>query len=319
MINIFKSKNPFVLGFILLISLSLWIQTFLGEASLLVNSSSMPLYEVFIQLVPSIYIQLSLALLLFVLQILYLQSFSNNFKILEENFFLHLLIFSLIVNSITSLQQLYPIYISSLLFMMAINKIFQSLNTDNAISNYFEASLLISLSSLFYFNVIFYLPIVWIGLFIIRPIIWREWLISIIGAFLPYIFVSSYYFVFVDPEYRWFLELFETINFGYSKISLNLTVYLIVGFSVLITFLQLLKRKNLSVSNRKIKVLFIWIIAITFIIFFFVDNNALQLIYIYAFVSTFFITNYLTTVKRNWFASLILLTFIGINVFEQFF
>ena len=279
----------------------------------------MPLYKALIELVPNIYIQLSLSLLLFILQILYLQNFSNNFKILEENFFLHLLIFSLIVNSISSLQHLYPIYISSLLFMMAINKILQSLNTDNAITNYFEASLLISLSSLFYFNVIFYLPIVWIGLFIIRPIIWREWLISIIGAFLPYIFVSSYYFVFVDPQYRWFLELLETINFGYSKISINLTVYLIVGFSVLITILQLLKRKSLSVSNRKIKVLFIWIIAITFIIFFFLDNSALQLIYIFAFVSTFFITNYLTAIKRKWFASLILLTFIGINVYEQFF
>ena len=82
MINIFKSKNPFILGFIILISLSLWIQTFLEQASLLVNSAPMPLYKILIQLVPDIYIQLSLALLLFVLQILYLQSFSNNFKII---------------------------------------------------------------------------------------------------------------------------------------------------------------------------------------------------------------------------------------------
>lgn len=319
LLNIFKSKSPIVLGFIIFISLSLWLKTFLGESIPLLSDSSMPLYELLLHTITTSNLQLSIALVVYLLQLVYLLNFSNNYKILEENFFLHLLIYSLIVSSVTFLQHLLPIYVASLLFMMAINQILKSLNIDNAIPNYFEAAFLISLSSLFYFNIIFYFPIVWISLFIIRPIIWREWFISLVGLFLPYLFVSSYYFVFGNHEFIWFLALIENASFEHSKFEFNFISTIIVLFSLSISLLQILKKKSLTISNRKIKTLFIWIIAITFFIYFIIDSNALQLIFIFGFINTFFITNYLTELKRKWIANIILLIFIGINVYVQFF
>jgi len=319
LLNIFKSKNPIVLSFILLISMSFWIKGFLSPFQNLENSSPMPLYQLAMTILNNMRLQYFFGLILFILQMLYLLVISNNFKIFNENFFLHLFIFTLLVHSQTALHQLYPVYFSNLLLMMGVFRIFKSTNSDNAIHDYFEAAFLISFASLFYFNMLFFLLVVWIGLLVIRPLIWREWVASVIGAFIPYLFVSSYYFIVVDTQYFWLFELLKHIKFGFTPLKLDLVFVFTFGFSVFFIFIQSVKNKNLTISTRKIKVLLQWILFIALLVFLFIDRNIIQFVFIFAFVASFILPNFLVDIKRKWIANLLLFALIVVSIYQQFF
>jgi len=319
LLNIFKRKSPLVLSFILLISISFWITGFFNPLQTLADASPMPLYQLVIGVIKNMRLQYFVSLLLFILQLVYLLVISNNFKIFNENFFLHLFIFSLLIHSQTALHQLYPVYFSNLLLMMGVFRIFKSTNSDNPIHDYFEASFLISLASLFYFNMLFFLLVVWIGLLVIRPLIWREWLSSIIGAFLPYLFVASYYFIFVDTSYRWLGELFKNIKFSFTTLQFDLVFVSTFGISVFFIFIQSVKKKNLTISNRKIKIILQWILLIALLVFLFIDQNLVQFVFIFAFVASFILPNFLVEIKRKWIANILLFALIAVSVYQQFF
>jgi len=319
LLQLFKSKNPLLLGLTVLVTLSLWIKTFLNSSITNLLEFEMPLFGIFYQFINFYQLKLIIAVLFLLFQVLFLIRFNNKYKVLHENYFLQALIFSLIVNSITSLQNLFPIYIANLLFMYSFDKIVKSINAENAIPHYFEASFYISLASLFYFNIIFYFIIIWIGLIIIRPIIWREWFVSIIGLVLPYFFIVTYYFIFDDSNFKLFTKVMNCVKFGFTQSNFTFISVVIISFSSFISLLQLLKKSSLSISNRKIKILFTWIIVISFLLFLFTNNESLQLIFVFAFAATFFITNYLVEIKRQWIGNIILLVFIGVNVYAQFF
>ena len=58
----------------------------------------------------------------------------------------------------------------------------------------FDAALMLSLGSLFYFPTILLLPLVWVALNDFRPFQWREWAMPFIGVALPYLYLATWYF-----------------------------------------------------------------------------------------------------------------------------
>ncbi len=319
LVSIFKNKSPFVIGLILIITLSFWVKGFFEIPQLNIYQSEMPLYQLFLTLIHTPTLLYFSAFFLFLLQMVYLLILSNNFKYYEYNFFFHLLLFSIIANFYQGLHHFLPIYWANLFFMMGMYRIFRSTVSDYPLHDFFEASFFISIASLFYFNMIFYLVLVWIGLLIIRPLVWREWLISIIGALLPYLFVSTYYFVFVDYKYRWFFEVFKKFDFGFKTFPLD---GLFIASMALISFMVLsenLKKKNLTISNDKIRTLLVWIVFTSLFIFTFIDSNSVQLLLVIAFAAGFILPNYLLELRKKWLADIILLSLLAISIYRQFF
>ena len=89
---------------------------------------------------------------------------------------------------------LHPIVIANLFLLLALHMMMQTYREEAAYAEALDTGFFISLASLFYFPSIIFILIIWIGLIIIRPFVWREWVISFIGMMLPWIFLVFYYF-----------------------------------------------------------------------------------------------------------------------------
>lgn len=75
---------------------------------------------------------------------------------------------------------------------------------DTAFGQVFDAGSLIGIATLFYLPSILIFPVIWVALVVLRPFIWREWMISLLGLLVPLLFASVYYF--------WYDGLIEVWN-----------------------------------------------------------------------------------------------------------
>ncbi len=156
----------------------------------------------------------------------------------SNNFFFGFLFLILIGMSSVKTDNL-AILIALLIFIFALIIIIKTLRKPFAIFDFLNAGMLISVSFLFWVNTVFFVPMIFIGLFVIRSQQWREWLTAIIGLFLPlFIFLSFYFFIYsnVDVVYdivRIFSQKRELPNFTTYQI---ITVSYIFLISLLSSF-----------------------------------------------------------------------------------
>ena len=155
----------------------------------------MPLYEILAKPLNNFhYLATLIAFILIVCEAFLLNYIVNENEILTKPSFLPALFYIVFMSNDSTLLMLHPLLFANFFLLLAINKIISSYRKDNAFSNAFDAGILLSLSTLFYFPCIVFLPILGIGFILFRPFNWREWIISFIGILLPYSFVFTYYF-----------------------------------------------------------------------------------------------------------------------------
>lgn len=106
-------------------------------------------------------------------------------------------IFVISVSSFTLYQELFSEILISVVFVLfIINRIF-GIISDRAVSlKYLDAGILLAVGSLFYFNIIFLLPFLWISQFTLRQFNWREFLYTLIGLALPFLYILTGYFIY---------------------------------------------------------------------------------------------------------------------------
>jgi hypothetical protein len=58
---------------------------------------------------------------------------------------------------------------------------------------------------------------------------------------------------------------------------------------------------------------------IALLVFLFIDQNLVQFVFIFAFVASFILPNFLVEIKRKWIANILLFALIAVSVYQQFF
>jgi hypothetical protein len=265
----------------------------------------MPLYELVTGFItPHLLASKIVAMVLLMLSGFYLLSLSSRYAFLSERTLLPSFFFILIVSSIPSLHRLHPVLIASLFFLPAIDKLLSSYKTDRLSYNYFEASFLISAGSLFYFNLIYFIIVVWIALLILRPVIWREWALSIIGFLTPWAFYMLSDYILND-------SVSQSIGLIVSNLTTTDTFRFVmlrekIIFSVLLVLIILASRRILismgimRVLTRKIFVLFFWIFLLVMAIFIFIETANIEIIVLSTIPVSFLLSHYLLSLKSIW-------------------
>jgi hypothetical protein len=275
----------------------------------------MPLYEMVTGFItPHLLASRIVAMVLLMLSGFYLLSLSSRYSFLSERTLLPSFFFILIVSSIPSLHRLHPVLIAALFFLPAIDKLLASYKTDRLSYNYFDASFLISAGSLFYFNLIYFIIVVWIALLILRPVIWREWALSVMGLVTPWAF-------FLLSDYI----LNDSINQSIGLIVNNVTTsdtfrFVFLGekiiFSALLVMIILASRTivismgKMRVLTRKIFVLLFWVFLLVMVIFVFIETANIEIIVLSTIPVSFLLSHYLLSLKPNW-SNIILWAFLA--------
>lgn len=193
-------RSSFVIQYVVIIAIALflWLPSFIQPPEIVIFPEILnPLYILlFGSLQQSPFLLTLIAFLLLVFQaILFNSILSANLlipRISSVGAFVYILIFSLF----KSQTELYPFLVANIFILGAVHTLFLIYNTKNNVELYiFNASVMISLASLFYMPVVILLLWIWVCLVIIRNNNIREWIIPIIGFLLPYFLYATYYFL----------------------------------------------------------------------------------------------------------------------------
>lgn len=170
---------------------------------------------------------------------LLLNYIASEMEILNTTTYVVALIYVVLMSCSSEQTVFNPVIFSNLFMMLVLLKLMGTHRKEKAFSDIFDAGFLLALSTLFYFPSFLFIPIVWIALVLLRPFVWREWLIGFLGFVLPYIFVGIIYFFIDKFDYLWYDKIFYPMSARQFIFTPSPKQWILLGFLVFLTLLSL--------------------------------------------------------------------------------
>lgn len=150
----------------------------------------------------------------------------------------YLLIMSLFSMSVSFSETL----IAHFLFLFSFYQLMNIRQNVDARNNAFLSGLFLGVAATFMPIYMPFLLIIWIGIFVIRPFIWREFALSFVGFLMPFIWLSI-----IRPTFYKSLFTFDSsINYMQIEPSFNIAVMATVGLLIIYSFRNIFKQRNQS-------------------------------------------------------------------------
>lgn len=322
-LRLLKSNQPYHFILMPVIVLALWLRSFFspGFFPFFEGESSMPLYRPVHQLLAEFpLINNVVAVILVILLAFMILRLNTVYDFIQIRTFLPSNIFVLIVSGLLSLHTLHPVYFGAFFLLLCIDRIFNVAENENPHS--FDPGFYLSVGSLFYLNLIFYLPVIWVAFFLLRKKReWRDFVLSLVGMVLPWLFAFSWYFM-TDSvaELRTVISQNVFTSNRFFQASVTFQVYLV--FLTLITlwcsFFLIGQYDAKKSSTRKYFKIFFVIFLVSILLFFLIPAASQEILVIMAVPLTFLFSNYLIGIRSQFLGNLFILIFIGLIIYMQF-
>ena len=311
LVRIFKSNQPVLLIAIGVIALVIWMYGFFHPIEVTIVNP-MPLYKVVLRLFDNMYVVRNITGFIFLVSGAFLINYiANKHEMISKKAYLPGLLYVIISSNSIESVQLHPILISNLLVLLAVNRLYDMYKKEDTFSEVFDAGFLLAAATLLYFPCMIFCLLIFIALIIFHPFVWREWLIAIIGFFMPFAFLAVYYFLSDVPIGN---LLSHSTSFALEKntVSGNNTSFLIylgiIAFIFLLSGASMLTRaKGIKLKTKKSTTLNYWYIAACLASILFTRFTAREMTLL-ATPSSIFFANYFITVKKGWWAELLFLS-----------
>lgn len=249
--------------------------------------------------------------------------FNKKFIIINHRTYLPAFLYVLLASSFVPLQRLNPVIFGTLFIFISIYYFFDIYRMDFALEKLFAAGFFIAIASLFWAPFAVFIFILPISLIILRPFIWREWLVGILGFLTPVIFVFVYFFVFLGKD-KFDTLLFSTMeNFRVIKVfhQINIAYYVFYGLIAILVIaasLSLLgKYQNKKIRIRKFFKINWWIFFISALLFIFLKNVGYEIIFILSIPISFLLSDFFYTIKKSIFLDVVLVILIVSVIYIQ--
>ncbi len=306
LLRLVKSTSASVYILLPIAGAAIWWRSFITADTYMFAFDNAPtlLYSYLENLIPqgTLFSRIT-AFVLLLLQGFYLLRFNSSFIFLKQRTLLPAILFIISVSCIVPLQRMHPLLIGNFFLLFALHSILLSYKAERLSYKIFESSFLLALGSMFYFYLVFFIPIIWIGLLMLRPGIWREWVFSVLGFLVPW-------GIFLAIDYATTLSITnvtENIRQGflpgniYSHWTVEILIFL--SFKFLLSLIAILyvtgniKRKKVLV--RKIFLFNLWVFIITVAVFILVRQSGMELLLTAAAPVSFLLSEYLLSLRSE--------------------
>jgi len=320
-----KSNQPFYFLLIPFVAVVFWLKSLVTPMSypFFQDEDMMILYQPVSFLFGKNPLISSIVALIFVILMVFLILKLNiQYAFIRGRSFLPSSLFIIIISGMHQLHAMHPVYFATLFLILTIDRIFNSYEKEIIHSNAFEAAIFLAIGSLFYLNLIFFFPFLWIGFIIIKPKVnWREYVLTFIGFVLPWAAVFMYYAATNQTE-ELFRILVSNLTFHQVFLKGNLPIQIYIGFLVFLTFLSSIfivgQYDEKKISSRKYFKAFFWIFLIAAVLVFAHPAVSQEIILLLAIPLTYLISNYLIFMKRQFWGELFLYILVAGVVYLQF-
>ncbi len=232
-------------------------------------------------------------------------------------------VFLISISSFAFYQELFSEILIALLFVLFImHRIFEIISDKKLSIRFLDTGLLLAIGSLFYFNIIFLLPFLWIAQFTLRQFNWREFIYILIGLALPFLYILTGYF-FYDRSiiemknllFQW-IALEKVVNFSWPlMVSLGFYIFAMI----IANFNAMRKYATAKVQLRKFYQILFYLFINILLIYILIPSVGIEIFILFSIPVSILLSTYFNDCKNNFinnFLFIILLVIpIALNVF----
>lgn len=324
LLRILKSNQPINLILFPLIAALFWLRNLMAPG---VFDFSM--YETETVLFKPIYLLIGnypmlqeiVALLFLIILGFVIQHLNNQYSFYRVRTMLPPGLFVILVCGIAPIHFLHPVYPAALFLLFSIDKSMGSFDSKQVLSHCFDSGLLLGISTLFYFNLLFILPVSLLSLRILnREYSWRNLTMHFIGFVIPWIFAFSVYFI-IDQVPELLISLNQNLFVDHFELPENtfLLIYAAIwGIVLFISGLAMIRRfDEQKISTRKFYSFFLLLSFAFAVILILSPSAASEMMVLLAIPSAYMISYFLINIKRSFWAELIFFIIFGLAVYIQ--
>ena len=252
-----------------------------------------------------------LATLIILLSGFFLNAIGQNINLFKGIHYLLFLFFGLLSSFNPENLILSPFIITIPLVLFATKIILTPSKEKVSLGSVFNAAFIVGVTSLFYFPSAIYLIMIWLSLTYLNQINWRQFIVSIIGAYLPWLFHDVIIFSF-NLEIQTLGQIVNSVLQGFT--FTNYSPYKATSLILILIIFQLvnyLKIANSSIIKirKTYLILFMFLIIGTTITGFLNVINP-QLMNLIIIPSSVVFTAFHLDVKKWWVSDLFFITLI---------
>jgi hypothetical protein len=306
-----RAHQPVSLVLIPVIGILLWLPGFL-HPSLPAEQVFMPFYagiDTFLRANPRVSVLLGFLLSLgeaFLLNYIIYQH-----HILTKRSWLPALMFVVLSACTPGLLWLNPQLIAGLFLLGALHLLLATYRTDKAFASVFNSGILIGIAALFYLPSIVFLLFAIVCIILLRPFIWREWIIMILGSTVAPIYTGVYYFWNDKLHYVTQEIIINPIIHRDFFLKLPVEYYFLTAMTALMLFVSasrfLSGAGTSTLKTKKGISVMIWFLVFSLLSVLPAQNNAVAGIIFAIYPIALFTSNYFLVARRIWLAESIFL------------
>jgi hypothetical protein len=261
---------------------------------------------------------------MFILALLLMQ-LGRKYFIITEQTYLSPFLFVLICSAFPLQKCMNGSYVATLFFIISLFHLLKVYREEKSYAAIFYAGMFLSCGVLFAAPAIFLLLLLPVALLLFRSVLsWRDWVIAIAGAAIPFLYTYVAYFFIVGDGREFFFILYECLFSLSSWILENgrIIEWVYLAFILFLVFqAMLMVLKGLLTTKirvQKIHTLLLWAFFVLLIISLFLPSGSMLLMPLVALPASVLMANYFMMTKFRKFAGLNFLILIVLTFLVQF-
>ncbi len=324
LIKFFRSSFLIQYFVLLIITGGIWFKAFMQPAELPVEQSFIaPFWSLLFPLLKQIPGLLAPIALFFIFSsALALNSVLAFHELIPKNSLLPSLLFILFMSSSPCLMTIYPSLLMTPILIYLLHLAFRMYEQSDYIRSSFSAGLLISLMSMLYTPAVFLVILFFLVFLVFGILSWREWVILIIGFFLPFFYLAVYYFwtdklLEAASEYIGYFIRFFNFHFDFNILQLATWGLFIVLMLIPAIYRISSTLNGFNINFRKKMTASIWLLLISAVLI--PSDQGIAFNNMFFLPSTILIAHHYSVIRKSYFHDIILLVFITLIVLQNFF
>jgi len=327
LLRIFKNNRLLGTMAIILLSIAIYVPSFIeafrmGAAEELQPYTSMPFYQLIFGAIHKAPVLNHLVALLIMIVIAFtLIRIGVRDQLLQERSFMPGIFFIFFTVALPEARHVSPALISSLFYILCFAILFEVHDKKPDTLSIFTASLVLVLGNMFCLKLIWFVPLIWISLWTMRSVSWRELFYPLVAYALLALFLFTWFWG-IKSDSAGFLELIkENMAISGTFEPYHYSVYLLYGFFLLLVMIASLYMINRFQSMKTViqniyQVMFYMFLVGLLFFFFILRFEATSLVYI-ALPVTFVLSNYFHRKRNPWIHEVVLWILLGLVVYVQ--
>jgi len=321
LLRIFKDSRTLGILGLLVLSVAIFLKSFIHPGPL-DGFVGMPFYRLIfgaIHTVPLIDRMVAF-MLLWVMGYL-LVRLGISYVLLEQRSLMPGLFLLLFSAALPASQQVSPALVGAIFYLMAFNILFNVHDKPPDTLLAFSGSLVLALGCMFYLKLIWFVPLVWIGLGTLRTVSIRELLYPMVAMFLMFLFIFAWYWGVRNDAGGFVLLMRENLAFKSAFQTYHFSTYLYLGYLlilILISSVYMVNRFQVRKTAAQLIYQTMFYMFLAAILFFTLISRfePTSLIYI-GFPLAFILSNYFHRRKNSWIHELALWICLGLLGYAQ--